>query len=145
MISPFKVLFLALAVTTCVSLALHAQEGNLKIKITINNNTVAMGKLESSDTAQQFAALLPLSLTLEDYSKTEKISDLPEKLTTKGALAAITPKSGDIAFYAPWGNLAIFYRDGHHSPGLIKLGEIDSNAEAFNAPGSLNVTIEASK
>jgi hypothetical protein len=106
----------ALAVTTCVSLALHAQEGNLKIKITINNNTVAMGKLESSDTAQQFAALLPLSLTLEDYSKTEKIGDLPEKLTTKGALAAITPKSG----------------------------EIDSNAEAFNVPG-LSVTIEASK
>jgi len=107
----------ALVVTTCVSLALHAQEGNLKIKITINNNTVAMGKLESSDTAQQFAALLPLSLTLEDYSKTEKISDLPEKLTTKGAQPAITPKSG----------------------------EIHSNAEAFNVPGSLSVTIEASK
>jgi len=122
-----------------------AQEGGLKIKITINKSTVATGKLEGSETAQEFAALLPLSLTLEDYSKTEKISDLPKKLTTKGAPAAITPKSGDIAFYAPWGNLAIFYRDGHHSPGLVKLGEIISNAEAFNVSGSLSVTIEASK
>jgi hypothetical protein len=117
----------------------------LKIKITINNNAVVLGKLENSETAQEFAALLPLSLTLEDYSKTEKISDLPTKLTTKGAPAAITPKTGDIAFYAPWGNVAIFYRDGHHSPGLIKLGEMDSNVEAFTVPGSLTVTIEASR
>jgi hypothetical protein len=145
MISVSKVLFLALVITTCVSSVTPAQEGDLKIKITVNKNTVVMGKLEGSATAQEFAALLPLSLTLEDYSKTEKISDLPKKLTTKGAPAAITPKSGDIAFYAPWGNLAIFYRDGHHSPGLIKLGEINSNAEAFHVPGSLNVTIEASK
>ena len=57
----------------------------------------------------------------------------------------MTPKTGDIAFYAPWGNLAIFYRDGHHSPGLIKLGTIDSNAEAFNVSGSLMATIEVSK
>ena len=78
MISPSKLLFLTFAITICVSPATPAQEGDLKIKITINKDTVAMGKLEGNETAKEFAALLPLSLTLGDYSGTEKISDLPK-------------------------------------------------------------------
>jgi hypothetical protein len=31
---------------------------------------------------------------------------------------------GDITYYAPWGNLAIFYRDFGYSPGLVRLGHI---------------------
>jgi Cyclophilin-like family len=49
---------------------------------------------------------------------------------------------GDIAYYAPWGNLAIFYKDFGYSRGLIGLGRIDSGIEALNVPGSLTVTIE---
>ena len=47
-----------------------------------------------------------------------------------------------IAYYAPWGNLAIFYKDFRDSRGLIGLGRIDSGIEALSAPGSLEVTIE---
>ena len=50
---------------------------------------------------------------------------------------------GDITYYAPWGNLAIFYRGFRYSPGLIRLGRIESGIEAFGVSGSLNVTIEA--
>ena len=75
--------------------------------------------------ARDSLAQLPLELTLEDFGGNEKIADLPRALTQKGAPDAITPKAGDIAFYAPWGNLAIFYGDGHHSPGLIALGRIE--------------------
>lgn len=113
----------------------------MKIKITINHQTVT-ATMEDSPTARDFISLLPLTLTLDDYSKTEKISDLPKKLTKEGAPAAINPKAGDIAFYAPWGNLAIFYRDGHHSPGLIKLGKMDSSMEVFKASDSMKATIE---
>ncbi|WP_337926728.1 cyclophilin-like fold protein [Paenibacillus caui] len=34
-----------------------------------------------------------------------------------------------ITYYAPWGNLAIFYRDFRYSSGLIKLGSIDAGGE----------------
>ena len=116
----------------------------MKIELIVDGHSIT-ATLEDSSTVQDFISLLPLRLTLEDYNETEKISSLPKKLTNAGAPAAMTPKAGDIAFYAPWGNLAIFYRDGHHSPGLIKLGSIDSNAEAFNVSGSLIATIEVSK
>ena len=86
--------------------------------------------------------MLPMTLTLEDYAATEKIAYPPRKLSTTGAAPGSDPSVGDIAYYAPWGNLAIFYRDFGHSPGLIKLGKIDSGVEAFNISGSMKATIE---
>ena len=85
--------------------------------------------------------MLPLTLTLEDYAKTEKISNLPRKLTTEGSPAGADPSVGDIAYYAPWGNLALYYKDFGYSDGLILLGELDSGTEALSAPGAAKVTI----
>ena len=86
-------------------------------------------------------ALLPLTLELEDYASTEKIAYLPKPLSTAGAPAAMTPRAGDITYYAPWGNLALFYEDGHHSPGLVKLGTLES-VDVLRRPGRFAVTIE---
>lgn len=36
---------------------------------------------------------------------------------------------GDIALYAPWGNLAIFYKDFGYARGLIVLARIDTGGE----------------
>lgn len=39
-------------------------------------------------------------------------------------------KAGDLAYYAPWGNMALFYRDGGSaSADLIVLGHIDIDTE----------------
>ena len=66
----------------------------------------------------------------------------PKKLSTEGAPSGSGPSVGDIAYYAPWGNLAIFYREFGYSSGLVILGKIDNGIEAINAPGSVRVTIE---
>lgn len=79
---------------------------------------------------------------LEDYARTEKVSILPKRLSTEDAPSGRDPSVGDIAYYAPWGNLAIFYKDFGYSSGLTILGKIESGIEAFNVPGSLKVTIE---
>jgi hypothetical protein len=71
---------------------------------------------------------------LDDYNRTEKISDLPKKLTIRGAADGVEPAAGDIAYYPPWGNLAIFYKDFNYSRGLVKLGAIESSAMAFKRP-----------
>ena len=138
--SRWKAPWLVLMVTLIGTPAL-AKEEAMQIKINVNGKALT-ATMEDNPTARDFVSLLPLTVTLNDYDKTEKISDLPKKLTKEGAPTAITPKAGDITFYAPWGNLAIFYRDGHHSPGLIKLGTIDANADAFNFSGSKQATIE---
>jgi hypothetical protein len=114
---------------------------DMKIRIKVGEKEVT-ATLNDSEAARDFASLLPLNLTLEDYAGTEKISDLPKRLSTKGALSGSDPSVGDIAYYAPWGNLAIYYRDFGYSNGLVILGKIDGDVEAFNTPGSVKVTIE---
>lgn len=84
-------------------------------------------RLYDNAAAKDFIALLPLTLTLEDYNKTEKIAGLPKRLSTSGAPDGYTPHKGDIAFYAPWGNLCIFYHDFRYSSGLVQLGKIDDD------------------
>lgn len=87
--------------------------------------------LEDSAAARDFAALLPIELKLSDYNRTEKIADLPRRLSIEGASDGIDPAIGDIAYYAPWGNLAIFYRAFGYSRGLVRLGHIDSGIETL--------------
>lgn len=98
-------------------------------------------RIDDTPAARDFLAQLPLELTLTDFGGNEKIADLPRSLTREEAPAAITPKAGDVAFYAPWGNLAIFYRDGHHSPGLILLGRIENNVSALAGGRPITVAI----
>jgi hypothetical protein len=97
--------------------------------------------VDDGPAARDFLAQLPLTLTLKDYGGNEKIADLPRPLTREGAPDAVTPQAGDVAFYAPWGNLAIFYRDGLHSPGLIRLGRLDRDPAEFAGKEPLPVTI----
>ena len=113
----------------------------MKIKLQLRDKTLT-ATLYDTPTARDFVSLLPMTLTLEDYSKTEKISDLPKKLTREGAPAGADPSVGDIAYYAPWGNLALFYKDFRYSDGLILLGKVDGGVEALSVPGSVKVTLE---
>jgi hypothetical protein len=114
----------------------------MKIRLTIDGKAITATLLDNA-TARDFLSLLPLTLTLEDYAATEKISYLPRKLSTVGAPAGVDPEPGDIAYYAPWGNLAIFYKDAGHAKGLVKLGRLDSGIEALSVRGALKATIES--
>ena len=114
----------------------------MKIRMSVDGIVIATATLENHDSARQFAALLPLSLVLKDYAATEKVADLPAALPTKGATAGYKPSTGDIAYYAPWGNLAIYYKDFDFSDGLVRLGRLDSGLDALRRPGPLAVRVE---
>ena len=122
----------------------EAQGDSMKIRLKVGD-TVLTATLIDSATTRDFISLLPLTLTLKDYAETEKISDLPKKLSTESAPSGSDPSVGDITYYAPWGNLAIFYRDFGYSSGLVILGKIDSGIKALNVLGSVKVTIELIK
>lgn len=121
-----------------------AQPGTMRIRFKINGKTVT-ATLADNATARDFISLLPVTLTFEDYAATEKIAYPPRKLSTTGSPAGSDPSVGDIAYYAPWGNLAIFYKDFGYSRGLVILGKIDSGMEALEVPGSVKVVIERIK
>lgn len=105
-------------------------EEAMKVRIIAAGPTFT-AELENSAAARDFAALLPLELTLGDYNRTEKIADLPRHLATDSASDGIQPVAGDLTYYAPWGNLAIFYRDFGYSRGLVLLGRIEGDVEGF--------------
>ena len=139
-----KIIFSLILVTYY---AMTAYSGNneagevskMKIRIKVGE-TVLTATMLNTETSRDFIALLPLTLWMKDYSGTEKISDLPRKLSTKNAPSGCDPSVGDITYYSPWGNLAIFYKDFGYSKGLVKLGSIDGGIEQL---GSIKGDFEA--
>lgn len=113
----------------------------MKLKIIANGRQLS-ATLEDSAAARDFVAMLPLELHLRDYNRTEKIADLPSRLSQEGAPDGIDPAAGDIAYYAPWGNLAIFYRSFGYSKGLIRLGRIENGAAALAGAEPTTIRIE---
>ncbi|MER7841332.1 cyclophilin-like fold protein [Streptomyces sp. NPDC096040] len=119
------------------------EKDTMKIQLTTDTGRFE-ATLNDSAAARDFAGLLPLTLTLSDYVGTEKVSDLPRKLSTAGSPSGAAATAGDLTYYAPWGNLAIFYKNFHHSDGLVKIGELASGIEQFARPdGDFEVTITA--
>lgn len=82
--------------------------------------------------AAAFLAMLPMTATLEDYAGTEKIYYPPQKLDTKGGRNA-EQERGDFCYYAPWGNIAIFYKGMGYGTSLYVLGRLESGKEALGA------------
>jgi hypothetical protein len=78
------------------------QVSTMKVRIDLECTAIT-ATLVDNETSRDFVSLLPLTLTLTDYAATEKISDLPKRLSTEGAPADSDPSVGDITYYAPWG------------------------------------------
>ena len=113
-----------------------------RIKLTVNGNEIFV-RLDDNVASKELLEMLPLTLTFEDFNSTEKIATLPSELSTEGLPLGYTPKVGDFSYYAPWGNLSIFYEDFRYSNSLYKLGTIESGTEILgNMNGNFEVTIE---
>lgn len=99
----------------------------MKLKITIGDKSVVATMYDNA-TAKDFISMLP--------------STLNRKLSTQGAPAGCDPDIGDVTYYAPWGNLAIFYKDFEYAGGLIKLGKIEGGIRLFKTSQTLNAIFE---
>ena len=115
---------------------------NARIKLTVDGNDIFVN-LDDNQASREFLGMLPLNLTFEDFNSTEKIATLPNELSTEGLPSGYTPEVGDFSYYAPWGNISIFYKDFRYSNSLYKLGTIESGTEILgNMSGDFEVTIE---
>ncbi|MGY1495842.1 cyclophilin-like fold protein [Streptomyces sp. QTS52] len=113
----------------------------MNIQVTIDGQPVD-ATLNDNAVARDFASLLPLSLDLEDFHQTERIAYLSRKLDISDAPDPAAVKAGDLAYYAPWGNMALFYRDGGSaSADLIILGHVD-DSDAQRLANAKHITIE---
>ncbi|MGD9157470.1 MAG: cyclophilin-like fold protein [Desulfobacteraceae bacterium] len=99
----------------------------MKINVTAKGKTTVF-ELNNTTAAKDLYDQLPLSIVVEDYSSNEKIFYPPKKLST-----ADTPltdaKAGTLAYYAPWGNVVMFYGSFGSASGLYELGNAVSGSE----------------
>lgn len=118
------------------------QNERIRVKLTINNEEMYI-TLDANKASKEFVEMLPLTVECEDYNNIEKIAHLTESLSTEGLPDGYTPKTGDFAYYAPWGNVSIFYKDFKYSNSLIKLGTFESGIERIaSLNGDFIVTFE---
>ena len=99
----------------------------MKIKVVANGKTTVF-KLNSSQAAKDLYAQLPLSISVENYGNNEKIFYPPKKLNTTDTPQA-DARVGTLAYYAPWGNVVMFYGTFGSAAGLYELGHAVSGSE----------------
>jgi hypothetical protein len=113
---------------------------DVRIRLDFHNLTLT-ATLFDNPTARDLVSMLPLNLTIEDYGRNEKIVRLPRKLTEEGSGAFGNEQPGDLCYFKPWGNLALFYSD-YRWDGLIRLGRFDNGFEPLLVRGEYPVRIE---
>lgn len=113
----------------------------MRITIEVGGETVT-AVLYDNPSARDFASMLPLDLEVENYGNNEKIAYPPRKLTTEGAGPFSNEAPGDLAYYAPWGDIIVYYADYQYSSGLIRLGRIEGSLQPLLRQASYSVHIE---
>jgi hypothetical protein len=114
---------------------------SMRIRIAFSDH-VFTATLYDSPSARDFGSMLPLDLSIEDFSNNEKIAHLPRKLTAEGSSAFTNEAPGDLCYYIPWGNLAFFCGSYRSSRDLIRLGRLDGGVEPLLTRGKFPLRIE---
>lgn len=112
----------------------------MKISIKSNNKTIVF-QLNNSDASKEFLNQLPLKIKVENYASNEKIFYPLNKLSTSNTPLANANK-GTLAYYAPWGNVVMFYKDFGSASGLYELGDIVSGIDDIESlSGNIEINV----
>nr|WP_321469115.1 cyclophilin-like fold protein [uncultured Desulfobulbus sp.] len=113
------------------------------IQVQTENVKRTVFKLNDSTAARELYAQLPLTIKVEDYSSNEKIFYPPKKLGTANTPLA-DAKAGTLAYFAPWGDVVMFYDRFGSYKGLYLLGEAVSGSEYISQMSGL-IQVEKSE
>jgi hypothetical protein len=113
-------------------------EGSRRIRLIVGDR-VATATLEDTAAARGFAAMLPVTISMRDLLGREKPGRLPRPLDLDGARREFRYEVGEIAYWAPGNDIAIFYADDGQAipqPGLVRLGTVDAGLDVIATAGS---------
>lgn len=98
---------------------------------------------EDSPAVRDFLAMLPLTLTLEEFAGREKIAYLPRDLVHAGSPGS-DPEDGDLIYYIPWGNLGFYYNTAGvgYSDQTIHLGTYTATRAQLDQMEGQDVVVE---
>jgi hypothetical protein len=114
------------------------EETKMQISVQANGETTIF-ELNDGKAAKELYEQLPLTVDVEDFSNDEKIFYPPKKLDTTNTPMA-NAKSGTLAYYAPWGDVVMFYDKFGSASGLYELGNVVSGGEHIkNMSGTIQI------
>ena len=134
---------LAGAIAATLPRRLYAQpnEAPMRIRCTFADQEFVV-RLQDSATSRDLISLLPLSLTIEDFSTNEKIAHLPRRLDEGGLADYDDEAPGDLCYFRGWGNLAFFHGDYSYRGDLIRLGRLEGGTAPLLVRGTFPLRIE---
>jgi hypothetical protein len=111
--------------------------------ITLTAGDVVMtGTLNDTQVAQDFAAMLPVTLPWFRNSGIEYISELTAPLTETGPFYTDV-QPGDVVYYNPRDSITIIYEETSSVPTLTEMGEITSDLSVFDdLPDEVDMLVE---
>lgn len=118
-----------------------AEEQSAARQISVQfGDSVVIYELNNGTAAASLYEQLPLTVEVEDYSNNEKIFYPPQELDT-GDSPTAQAGAGTLAYYAPWGDVVMFYDNYNQNPSLYELGQAVSGAELVSEmSGTITIT-----
>jgi hypothetical protein len=99
-------------------------------------------RLLDNATSRDLVSLLPLDLTIEDFSTNEKLAHLPRRLDEGGLASFDDEAPGDLCYFLGWGNLAFFHDSYTYRGDLIRLGHIEGGIEPLLVRGEFPLRLD---
>lgn len=126
----------AVPVTSSGGVPLSSTPG-ARVVLRFDDRAVA-ATLADTAASREFAAMLPVTLELEDAWGQAKSARLPRPVPLEGAASTLKPSPGGIYYWPDTAALAVYYDDLGQSvppPGLVRLGVVDTGLEDLAAAG----------
>lgn len=99
------------------------------MNIVVSKNDIEIiFELNDSTASKELLEQLPLEIEVENFGNNEKIFYPPYRLNTSNTPSA-NAKNGTLAYYAPWGDVVMFYKDFGSASGLYDLGSVVSGKD----------------
>ncbi|MEU6443142.1 cyclophilin-like fold protein [Streptomyces sp. NPDC047046] len=120
------------------------QEGT-PIRIRIGDQTLDATVWDNA-TGRALLEQLPLTLSFKDLNGEEKVGHVDHQLTMNGMPDGDDPQVGDLGYYAPWGNVVLYYGDVGRWDGIARIGRIHGNMSVISDQNSdFTATLETAK
>ncbi|OIQ50130.1 hypothetical protein BerOc1_02060 [Pseudodesulfovibrio hydrargyri] len=117
-------------------------EKTMRITVKANGKTIVF-ELNDSQASKDLYAQLPLDIDVENYSSNEKIYYPPKKLGTSNTPLVKAAKPGTLAYYAPWGDVVMFFGTFGSASGLYELGKaVQGGDQIPSLSGTLRIEAE---
>lgn len=117
--------------------------GSVRITMTAGDR-VATASLADTRAGHRLAAMLPITVDMQDPFGQAKSGPLPRALPVAGTPREFRPVTGGIYYWPDGGHFAVFYDSLGQAvppPGLVHLGSVDTGLAAMASRGDVTVTI----